>query len=76
MNEKLLSIFTSTLGIAASEVVDEMSTANTAAWDSVAHLNLVLSIEQEFGLQFSPEDFMRMQSLGAIKGVLAERGVA
>jgi len=76
MNEKLLGIFTSTLGIPASEMVDDLSTANTAAWDSVAHLNLVLSIEQEFGLQFSPEDFMRMQSLGAIRSLLAERGVA
>lgn len=76
MNEKLRAIFTSTLGIQAGAVVDEMSMDNTPAWDSVAHLNLVLSIEQEFGLQFSPEDFMRMQSLGAIKSMLVERGVA
>ena len=76
MNEKLLGIFTSTLGIKADEMVDAMSMANTPAWDSVAHLNLVLSIEQEFGLQFSPEDFMKMKSVGAIKRVLAERGAA
>ena len=76
MNEKLLRIFTNTLGVQASETRDEMSMANTPGWDSVAHLNLVLSIEKEFGLQLSPEDFMRMQSVGAIKSVLAERGVA
>lgn len=76
MNEKLRAIFTSTLGIQASEVVNEMSMDNTLAWDSVAHLNIVLSIEQEFGVQFSPEEFMRLQSLGAIRRELAERGVA
>ncbi len=76
MNEKLLAIFTSTLGLPAGAITDETSMANTPAWDSVAHLNLVLSIEQEFGLQFSPEDFMKLQSLTAIKRLLAERGAA
>ena len=75
MNEKLLAIFTSTLGIPAGEIVEETSMANTTAWDSVAHLNLILSLEQEFGLRFSPEEFMQMQSVASLRRMLAERGV-
>lgn len=75
MNEKLLAIFTGTLGLAAGEITDETSMANTPAWDSVAHLNLILSLEQEFGLQFSPEEFMQMQSVASLRRKLAERGV-
>jgi len=49
---------------------------NTPAWDSVAHLNLVLSLEQAFGQRFSPEEFMQMQNVAAIQRVLASHGVS
>jgi acyl carrier protein len=75
MNEKLLQILAATLNVDASTLGEGTSTENTPAWDSVAHLNLVLSLEQEFGQRFSPEEFMQMQSVAAIKRVLAGHGV-
>jgi acyl carrier protein len=74
MNEKLLRVLADTLGLKASEITDRTSIENTPAWDSVIHLNLVLSLEQEFGLKFSPEEFMRMQSVQAIQETLARHG--
>src|SRR5580698_7192349 len=76
MNEKLLQILAATLNVDASALGEGTSTANTPAWDSVAHLNLVLSLEQEFGQRFSPEEFMQMQSVAAINGVLAAHGLS
>ena len=76
MNEKLLQILAATLNVDASALGEGASTENTPAWDSVAHLNLVLSLEQEFGQRFSPEEFMQMQSVAAIKRVLAGHGVS
>jgi len=76
MNEKILQILAATLNVDASALGEETSTANTPTWDSVAHLNLVLSIEQEFGQRFSPEEFMQMQSVVAIKRILAGHGVS
>ena len=76
MNEKLSRILADTLGLKTGEVGEETSMENTAAWDSVAHLNLVLSLEQEFGLRFNPEEFMQMQSVRAIRQALTAHGVS
>ena len=46
-----------------------------AAWDSLGHLNLILAIEAEFGVHFSADDVIGMESLGAIRQVLRNREV-
>jgi hypothetical protein len=30
------------------------------------HLNLVLAVEQEFGIQFEPEEMIQMETVGSI----------
>jgi len=38
---------------------------NTASWDSLAHLNLVLSIEQELGIALADDEVVAMTAFGA-----------
>jgi acyl carrier protein len=76
MNEKIFRILADTLGTDAAAMTEDTSTENTPEWDSVAHLNLVLSLEKTFGQRFTPEEFMEMQSVVAIKKVLAGHGVS
>ena len=42
-------------------------------WDSLQHLNLVLALEQEFGLQFTPEEIEQMLSVELIVDLLEEK---
>jgi acyl carrier protein len=42
-------------------------------WDSLGHLGLMLEIEQEFGIQLTPDDMERMTSVSAIVERLAAR---
>ena len=35
-------------------------------WDSITHLNVVLAIEQEFGVQILPEEFEQLLSVEQI----------
>ena len=76
MNERLLQILADTLGVEAGALNDDTSMENTPQWDSVAHLNLVLSLEQAFGRRFTPDEFLQMQSVAAIKRVFAGHGVS
>ncbi len=39
-------------------------------WDSLAQVNIVVSLEQEFGHQFSPDQIERMVSVEKIVEVL------
>ena len=40
------------------------------SWDSVQHLNLVLALEEMFGIQFEPEEMDKMSSIGEIVGLV------
>jgi acyl carrier protein len=42
-------------------------------WDSLNHLNLVLTIEQEFGVQLMPEEIDRLSSVEHIMVLLDEK---
>lgn len=41
-------------------------------WDSIGHLNLVLALEQEFGVRFSPEQVDGLIDLGQAARMLAD----
>lgn len=51
----------------------QSSPDNLEEWDSLAQVNIVLSLEQEFGRQFSPDQIERMVSVAKIVEVLTAR---
>lgn len=69
--ENLLS---EVLQIPASKITEEMSMKDVDAWDSLKHMELIVSLEQSFGIDLSFDDIVAMQSVGEIKRVLRERG--
>ena len=44
-------------------------------WDSVAHLQLVIAIEDAFGLQLTPAEVIDLNSFEAAATMLRRRGV-
>jgi len=52
-------------GVPAAKLTGESSPETVESWDSVQHLNLVLAIEEKFGLQLDPEEIEQMKTLGA-----------
>jgi acyl carrier protein len=48
------------------QVLSHSSPATIDNWDSLHHLNLVLGLEGEFGVQFSPEEIAKMQTVESI----------
>jgi acyl carrier protein len=45
-----------------------------AVWDSLAHVNLMMSLEQSFDLSLEVEDFGELTSVAAILKYLEEKG--
>jgi acyl carrier protein len=43
---------------------------NTQGWDSLANLNLMAALEEEFGIAFTTRDVIKLRSLGDIAGYL------
>jgi acyl carrier protein len=47
------------------EEISEQSTARTVdGWTSLAHVEFLMALEQEFGFTMQPEDILRIDSIG------------
>ena len=73
MDEKVEGLLAEVLQIPAAKITDDLAMKDLDAWDSLKHMELVVSLEQSFDIQLSFDDIIAMQSVGAIKRVLRER---
>lgn len=55
-------------------LTDEMTARDIPAWDSVAHINLMFSIEQVFGVHFSGNELAEFNNIGELKAFLMSKG--
>lgn len=63
-------IISQIMDIPAEQVGEDASMDTLAAWDSVRHMNLVLALEEEFGVEFTPDQTTALVSSRAIVDVL------
>ena len=72
MQAKVLNVVSEVLGVPADALTDDSSPENIESWDSLKHMNLVLALEEEFGIRFSDEQIVAMLSVRSIKEAVAE----
>ena len=72
---KLKQAMSDIFGIEASSINEKTSVDTIDGWDSLKHLNLVLSLESEFDITFTEEETIQILSYPLIKIVLEEHGV-
>jgi acyl carrier protein len=51
-------------------IPDEVRIGRFERWDSLAHLRLVLAIEQQIGRQLDPDESVRIETLADIAALL------
>ena len=73
VESKLNEIFTAVLELELDKINSEMSTDNTEQWDSIKHLMLMNTIEEEFNIQLNDEDLLNLTSYQAIKNRIEEK---
>jgi len=74
MNDNLKQIFISILNLPKDQVDDSISTKTCQRWDSIAHINLMLAVEQQYDSFFTPEEMQEMTSYHKIVSVLKAKG--
>jgi acyl carrier protein len=52
---------------------DDMAANATEWWDSLAHINLMVAIEETFGIAFALEEYSELQDVRSIKRALNVR---
>lgn len=74
-SEKLISCFSSALGIDSSLVVDGLEYNSITEWDSVAHMTLIAELEAEFEVMFDTDQIIDMSSVAKARDILINLGV-
>lgn len=71
--EDLRAIAADIFQVAPKRINRQSSPDTIESWDSLQHLNLILALEQSFGLEFAPEEMERMTSIDAILSILQDK---
>jgi acyl carrier protein len=69
-HERLEEVFRAVFNDDSIEIHDSTTAKDIPGWDSVTHINLMLSIEQAFNQQFSSEQFSGFKNIGELKRFL------
>lgn len=71
--DRVRTIAADVLEVPAAKISANSSPESIETWDSVHHLNLVLALEQEFKLQFEPEEIDQMKDVQHILDILGSK---
>lgn len=74
--EQLRVAFRTALGLADDAAVDELAYRALPQWDSVAHMQLVATIESTFDIMLDTDDVIAMSSFAAACAIVGKHGVA
>lgn len=72
--ERLYQTIAQVLDVEVDELSDEVSLDALPTWDSLNHLNLIMALESEFGVNLTAEDALNMRSVGAMRELLRGYG--
>jgi len=71
--EQVRGVAADLLGVPPERVTAESSPETLERWDSVQHLNLVLALEEKFGLRFNPEEMEQMHNIAGIASLVEDK---
>lgn len=72
IHERLGPIFREIIGDHI-ELHDGLNANDTEAWDSLAHVNLMFAIEEEFGVRFGQDEMVELRDVGELKALIAKK---
>ncbi len=72
---QLETLLAAVLDVAPGTVTSGSAAGELAAWDSLAHLNVVAALEETYGLTFSMAEMGELRSVSAIRSFLGARSI-
>jgi acyl carrier protein len=70
----LHAVIAEVLRLPPDSVTSATAMRTTGTWDSLRHMELVVTIEEQFGVQLTGGEIAEMTDVGAIEQVLSRHG--
>lgn len=75
MNKKLAEVLAEVFERRVAEIQPKLQKCDVGTWDSLKQMDLVMSLEREYGIALDIADILRMTSVAEIMAVLQDKGV-
>lgn len=75
MEEKLGMLMANLLDIKREDVTDALTLKETDGWDSLKHMEFIVSIEQAFDVELAFDEIVAMHTVKDVERVLEGKGV-
>ena len=72
IDERIKDVMSGVFGVDADTLNEESSQDNVEGWDSIKHLDLIVSLEEEFGVSIPIEEVGNLTNFKYIKLTLEE----
>ena len=73
LDERIQEIARDVFGDDELVLTDSTKPGEVSGWDSFGHVNFMLSVENEFEVEFSEDEFVRFEDVGGLKQILADK---
>lgn len=74
-DDDLRGLMADVFGVGVEEIGQDASIDTVEAWDSLKHLNLVLALEERFGVALTEQETVEILNYEIIRAVLRDHGV-
>lgn len=71
--EDVARVLADVFGVDPGQIRPDSSPDTVDSWDSVQHLNMIIALEQEFGVRFAPEEIEEAVSVQAIAAIVQRK---
>jgi acyl carrier protein len=75
VSDDLTKLFADVLNVDTAALSDDSSPDTVSEWDSLAAMNLVVEIEEVFGVELSTRDIMSLTTIGLARKFLRQKNI-
>lgn len=70
----LEELIAAVLDVPAGALTDATSQSNLSNWSSMAHINLIMALEETYSVSFTTEEIQVVKSIGDARRLLRTKG--
>tara|TARA_X000000950_G_C13742520_1_gene589171 strand:- start:74 stop:301 length:228 start_codon:yes stop_codon:yes gene_type:complete len=73
MTQNLESILGRIFNMPDEKITDDLSMKNLEIWDSLMHMNLVMTLEEAYSVELTMDEIMTMVDVASIREIISEK---
>ena len=73
MDDRIKEVMSSVLDIPSAAISDDTAQDTVGSWDSLRHMNLVVALEEEFGIEFDDQDMKDLLNYQLVKNIVESK---